>query len=83
MTKKSYDAILEYIRSNTATATVPGNMSLRAGDYIGINIGVSETEANEQYEPKHQIFLITSLCHRLTDVNKVYTDLELYGIREL
>ena len=83
MDKKSYDAILEYIRNNTATATVPGNMSLRAGDYIGINIGVSETESSEQYEPKHQLFLITSLCHRLTDVNKVYTDLELYGIREL
>lgn len=83
MLKKSYDAILEYIRSNTATATVPGNLSLRAGDYITINIGVSEAEEQAGYEPKHQVFLITSLCHRLSDVNKVYTDLELYGIREV
>ena len=83
MLKKSYDAILEYIRSNTATATVPGNLSLRAGDYITINIGVSEAEEQAGYEPKHQVFLITQVCQRLTGVNKVYTDLELYGIREV
>ena len=83
MSKKSYDSILEYIRTNTATAVVPGNLTLRAGEYLIINIGVSETESTSNYTPKYQVFLITSLCHRLTNVNKVYTDLELYGIRTI
>jgi hypothetical protein len=81
--KKNYTALLEYIRNNTAHARIPGNLSLRAGDYISINIGRSEFEYDENGNQKFQAFLITSLCHSIENVNKVYTDLELYGIRTL
>lgn len=81
--RKNYDAILEYIRNNSFTALIPGNISLRAGDYIVIDIAGSQAESDDpNAKTNSEVYMIYSLCHRVTGINKVFTDLVLYKVKK-
>lgn len=79
--RKNYDALLEYIRNRSVDVLVPGNLSLRVGNYITIaQAGTAAAENDPNKQSIIKTYLIVDLCHRVTDINRVYTDLKLCEI---
>jgi len=80
-----YEDGVEEIKERTATIRVPGNLTLKAGDRISISIPKTQAENGQPSEVSDKysgLFSIVSVAHRLENINKLYTDLDICKFRD-
>lgn len=80
-----YDGGVEEIKERTSTIRVPGNLTLKAGDRIFISVPKTQAENGQPSDVSDKysgLFSIISVAHRLENINKLYTDLDICKFRD-
>lgn len=80
LTSLNYPATLALLKQKRAAIKVPGNLALSAGDHLYLEFPEIKADSGKQPDisPKYSgYYLITSLNHRVEDVQHVYTHLQV------